>query len=119
MDKEVYRLLQCIKFKNDIDTGKQELYFYGDIVSDEMDKWQDTDTCPQDVQNILKQIDENKPLDIYINSGGGSVFAGLAIYNMLKRNKAQKTVHIDGLAASIASVIAMAGDKIIMPSNAF
>jgi ATP-dependent Clp endopeptidase proteolytic subunit ClpP len=108
---------KCIQFKNSAD--EQSLTFYGDIVADEWSKWTDTDTCPADVQNILNQIDENRPLNIYINSGGGSVFAGLAIYNMLKRSKANKTVYIDGLAASIASVIAMAGDKIVMPNNAF
>lgn len=110
---------KCIEFKNSTDTEEQSLYFYGDIVSDEWSKWTDTDTCPQDVQDILGQIDEKKPLNIYINSGGGSVFAGLAMYNMLKRSSCQKTVYVDGLAASIASVIAMAGDKIVMPSNAF
>ena len=114
---------KCIQFKNNSDSPnapqKQELYFYGDIVSDEWSKWTDTDTCPQDVQGILSQIDQNKPLDIFVNSGGGSVFAGMAIYNMLKRSKCQKTVYIDGLAGSIASVIAMVGDTIVIPSNAF
>ncbi|MEB9667698.1 Clp protease ClpP, partial [Bacillus cereus] len=43
----------------------------------------------------------------------------LAIYNILKRNKAQKTVYVDGVAASIASVIALAGDRVVVPSNAF
>jgi ATP-dependent protease ClpP protease subunit len=109
---------KCIQFKNNADS-QQGLYFYGDIVSDEMDKWTSTDTCPQDIQDILNQIDANKPLNIYINSGGGSVFAGLAIYNMLKRSPCNKTVYVDGLAGSIASVIAMAGDKIVMPSNSF
>ena len=109
--------IKYIDFKNSI--KNQDLYFYGDIVGSEWDKWSDTDTCPQDIQNILSQIDENKPLNIYINSGGGSVFGGLAIYNMLKRSKAYKTVYIDALAASIASVIAMVGDKIIIPSNGF
>lgn len=111
--------LKCIKFKNSDTNCTQELYFYGDIVSDEWSKWQDSDTCPKDVQDILNQIDGNSPLDIYINSGGGSVFAGLAIYNMLKRCKSFKTVYVDGLAGSIASVIAMCGDKLVIPSNAF
>ncbi len=96
-----------------------ELYFYGDIVSSLWEKWDDSDTCPQDIKDILDQVDGVQNLDIFINSGGGSVFAGLAIYNMLKRNQANKTVYVDGLAGSIASVIAMAGDKIVMPSNAF
>jgi ATP-dependent Clp endopeptidase proteolytic subunit ClpP len=109
--------MKYIEFKNNADT--QELYLYGDIVGDEWSKWNDADTCPQDVLNVLNQIDETKPLNIYINSGGGSVFGGLSIYNMLKRSKSYKTVYIDGLAGSIASVIAMCGDKIVIPSNAF
>ncbi|OSM04151.1 putative protease/scaffold protein [Magnetofaba australis IT-1] len=53
-----------------------------------------------------------------INSPGGSVFDGLAIHNALKRLDARVTVFVDGIAASIASVIAMAGDEVIMPENA-
>lgn len=108
---------KCIEFKNGI--NEQSVYFYGDIVSDEWSKWTDTDTCPQDILDILGQINENQSLNIYVNSGGGSVFAGMAMYNMLKRCKSQKTVYIDGLAGSIASVLAMVGDKIVMPSNSY
>ena len=100
-------------------TEKAELYFYGDIVSAEWEKWDDADTCPDDVCSFLKEVEDVKELNIYINSGGGSVFAGMAIYNMLKRFKGYKTVYVDGLAGSIASVIAFAGDKIVMPSNAY
>ena len=66
----------------------------------------------------LRALGDIEQLDIRINSPGGSVFEGLAIYNSLKAHKAEKTVYIDGVAASIASVIAMAGDEIIMPENA-
>lgn len=97
---------------------KAELYFYGDIVSDWWGAWQDEDQYPDAIRDFLKGI-EDKDLDIFVNSGGGSVFAGLAIYNMLKRHKGYKTVYVDGMAASIASVIALAGDKVIIPSNAF
>ena len=62
--------------------------------------------------NNLKQI------DLHIHSPGGDVFDGIAIYNLLKNHPANKTVYIDGLAASMASVIAMAGNEIIMPENA-
>ena len=55
---------------------------------------------------------------MYINSTGGSVFEGSAIYSQLKRHNAKVTVYIDGFACSIASVIAMAGDKVIMSENA-
>ncbi len=57
-------------------------------------------------------------IDVRINSPGGSVFEGSAIYNALRRHSATITIHIDGLAASIASLIAMAGDQIIMAENA-
>lgn len=56
-------------------------------------------------------------LNVHINSPGGNVYDGLAIYNYLKRHKAQVVGYVDGIAASIASVILMAADKIIMPSN--
>ena len=98
---------------------KAELHFYGEIVCDEWEKWSDLDTCPEDVLNYLSKIENSKELDIYINSGGGSVFAGLGIYNILKRHKGRKTVYVDGLAGSIASIIAMVGDEIIVPSNSF
>ena len=107
----------CLTIKNY--TDKAELYFYGDIVSDSFEKWSDLDTCPQDVLDYLNTIEDGKPIDIYINSGGGAVFAGISIYNALKRKQGKKTCYIDGLAGSIASVIAMAGDEIVMPSNSY
>lgn len=61
----------------------------------------------------LNKIDA-KTLHVRINSPGGSVFEGVAIYNALLRHKARVVVHVDGIAASIASIIAMAGDEIIM-----
>lgn len=95
-----------------------EIYFYGEIVSDSWEAWTDEDQYPDNIKNLLKEH-EGKNLDIYINSGGGSVFAGIAIYNILKRHSGYKTVHVDGIAASIASVIALAGDRVIIPKNAF
>ncbi|MEY0910136.1 ClpP-like prohead protease/major capsid protein fusion protein [Providencia rettgeri] len=57
-------------------------------------------------------------INLHIHSPGGEVFEGIAIYNQLKNHNATITVYIDGLAASMASVIAMVGDEIIMPTNA-
>lgn len=98
---------------------KAELYFYGDIVSD---SWQsylyEEDKCPQDIVDFLAELDDFESLHIYINSGGGSVYGGLAIYNILKRYKGNKMVKVDGIAASIASVIALAGDQLVIPKNA-
>jgi ATP-dependent Clp protease, protease subunit len=66
----------------------------------------------------LKALGPIAELTIRINSPGGSVFDGVAIYNALKRHDAAITVWIDGIAASIASMIAMAGDEVVMPENA-
>lgn len=100
-------------------TDSAKLYFYGDIVSESwQSKYFEEDKCPQDIVDFFAEIDRYKAVDIYINSGGGSVFGGIAIYNILKRHPGKKTVHIDGIAASIASVIALAGDEVICPSNA-
>lgn len=90
-----------------------DLYIYGDIGES---FWTETVTAKQFVKD-LKELGDVSQLNIFINSGGGNVFDGMAIYSALKRHNANKTVYIDGLAASIASVIAMAGDKILMPKN--
>lgn len=97
--------------------GNSSIRFDGDIVDSDWDKWNDTDSCPADVLEALNGLTGD--LDIYINSGGGSVFSGMSIYNILSRYKGNKTVYVDGLAGFIASVIAMVGDKIVMPKNSF
>lgn len=96
--------------------GDAALYFYGEIVSDWWDAWSSADKYPEAIRRMLDGLN-GEHLHIYINSPGGSVFAGMAIYNMLSRYKGRKTVHVDGIAASIASIIAMVGDTIIMPEN--
>ncbi|RNM18892.1 MULTISPECIES: head maturation protease, ClpP-related [Staphylococcus] len=73
---------------------------------------------PQYVRDQLKAMGDVDEVILNINSNGGDVFSGVTIYNMLKRFDAHITVNVDGLAASIASVIAMAGDTINMPGNA-
>lgn len=98
---------------------RAELYFYGDIVSNSWQSyWYEEDKAPQDIVDFLNQIEDTKELNIYINSGGGSVYGGLAIYNILKRHKGKKIVTVDGIAASIASIIALAGDEIIISKSA-
>lgn len=73
---------------------------------------------PQTVRDQLKAMGDVDEVVVNINSNGGDVFSGVTIYNMLRRFDAHITVNVDGLAASIASVIAMAGDTINMPGNA-
>lgn len=75
-------------------------------------------TNANDFVKALKNIATPK-ISLRVNSPGGDVFDGLAIYNALRAHPAKKTVHVDGLAASIASVIAMAGDEIVMADSAF
>lgn len=65
-------------------------------------------TSPKMIQRIMDRAN-NKPITVRINSGGGDVFAGCEIYNMLKSYNGDVTIEIHGLCASIASVIAMAG----------
>lgn len=62
---------------------------------------------------------ESPNISLRINSPGGSVFEGLTIANAISRHKATVTAHVDGLAASIASVIAMSADKVVMAKNAY
>lgn len=98
-----------------------DLCFFGDINSESLGEWQKyypEDKAPKDVQDFLDQLENVSKINVHINSGGGSVFGGIAIYNILLRYKAEITVYVEGIAASIASVIAMAGDRIIIPSNA-
>ena len=105
-------------FKN-ITDSTADLYFYGDIVSDWWGAWQDEDQYPDGIKNFLAEAN-GKDLNIYINSGGGSVFAGIAIYNMLKRYQGKKTCHVDALAGPIASLFPFVDSEIpIIPSNAF
>lgn len=75
-------------------------------------------TSPKKVNDLLKQCESNEDLEVEINSGGGSVFAGSEIYTALKSYKGNVTIKIVGLAASAASVIAMGGNKILMSPTA-
>ncbi len=92
-----------------------DIYIYGDICSY---KWDDTDTTANSFKEDLDALGDITSLNIYVNSPGGSVFQGQAIYSMLRRHKAKINMYIDGVAASIASIIVMAGDSIFMPKNA-
>jgi len=104
------------QFRNAVNEPKTgELLLYGSISSV---SWWEDDVTPKLFKKDLDALGDISELKIYINSDGGDVFAGQAIHSMLKRHSAHKTVYIDGLAASIASVIAMAGDTIVMPRNA-
>ena len=93
-----------------------ELRLYDTIEGDGW--WTESETSAKAIAKKLAEMPNAKEIKIFINSLGGSVMEGLGIYNQLKRHSAHKTVYIDGFACSIASVIAMAGDTVIMPKNA-
>ncbi len=95
---------------NALANGNAEIYVY-----DEIGFWGIT---AKDFARDLKEIDPKSEINLRINSPGGSVTDGIAIFNLLKNHKATVNVYVDGLAASMASVIAMAGDTITMPENA-
>lgn len=105
-----------LKIKNSTATSA-DMFLYGDIVDDGWD-WLDSDITPTDIKEQLDGL-KGKELHIYINSGGGDVFAGTAIHNMIKRHDGKTIGHVDGVAASIASVILMACDEIEVPANAY
>lgn len=88
---------------------KAALYIY-----DEIGYWGDTAASLVDQ---LGKVDADE-IDVHISSPGGDIFDGLAIYQALKSHKAKVTVKVDGLAASIASVIAMAGDTVVIAPKA-
>src|SRR5690606_6275695 len=92
-----------------------ELLLYGPI-SDF--SWWGDEVTPKQFKEELDALGDIGELRVYINSPGGDVFAGQAILSMLKRHSARKVVYVDGLAASAASIVAMAGDTIRMPRNA-
>ena len=98
-----------------------ELYIYSEVCPDGYDWWTgeeiESETSANYFKEKLEEYSDVKNIIIYINSCGGSVKEGYGIYAQLKRHTAFKTVYIDGFANSIASVIAMAGDKIIMYLN--
>jgi len=93
---------------------KAEIWIYEQIGED---FWTGGGVTAKSFQKELAGIKASQ-IDLHINSPGGEVFDGITIYNLIKQHPANVTAHIDGLAASIASVIALAGDTVIMAENA-
>jgi ATP-dependent Clp protease, protease subunit len=91
-----------------------ELSLYGTVSEW---SWWDDEITPRKFRDDINNLGEVEEIVVKLNSQGGDVFAGLHIYQVLKEHKAHITVRVEGLAASIASTIAMAGDKVIMPKG--
>ena len=93
--------------------GPASIYIYGDIAPGEMGG-----IDAKQVVDMLASAKGAKVLNVHINSVGGDVYEGLAIYNALMNFPGEVVCYVDGLAASIASTIAMAGDRIVMAPEA-
>lgn len=96
--------------------GTYDLYICDEIMPD-IETWFGVSRSDTSQKTIIKQLEETKSatqLNICINSVGGSVKEGYGIYTALLRHPAHKTAYIDGIANSIASIIAMAADEIVM-----
>ncbi len=92
-----------------------EIFLYG-AIGDSF--WGDSISAKSFSEELKKVASTVKTIHLRVNSPGGSVFDGVTIYERLREHKAKVVVHVDGLAASIASIIAMAGDEVIMGQGA-
>lgn len=102
-----------VRVNADPKAREAELMIYGDIGGG----WFDEGITAKGITDQIDALDVDT-LNVRINSGGGLVFEGIAIYNAIVRHPANVVIHIDGIAASIASVIAMAGDEIRIAEGA-
>lgn len=107
------------RFEQMADGSIHKLYIYDDVTAYGAFNWStweydESETGANYFRDRLQEIPETATIELHVNSNGGSVKEGVAIYNLLKQHKAEKVCYVDGFAYSIASVICMACDKIIM-----
>jgi ATP-dependent protease ClpP protease subunit len=105
VQREAENKAEWFSIENKADTNTADIYIYNEI-----GVW---GTSAQRFSDRVRDLDVTQ-INLHLNSPGGSVFDGVAIYNTLASHKANVTVYVDGLAASAASFIAQAGDEIIM-----
>ncbi|GAB6423375.1 hypothetical protein bcgnr5372_28100 [Bacillus luti] len=108
---ELPKINKRFEVMNKAESNEADMYLYGSIGSG----WF-ADISSSEIRRKLGNINA-ETIHVHINSPGGDVFESIAIHNLFKNHKATIIIHIDGLAASGASVIAMAADKVIMPKN--
>ena len=106
---------QFWRFDNSAENSSEgTLHIYGDIKFYDMRWWNwPDDVIPHQFKNDLAELGDVDTIHVRINSNGGSVFGAYAIMNLLRSHKARVITYNDGIAASAATLIAMAGDKII------
>jgi ATP-dependent protease ClpP protease subunit len=103
---------EAVSTVNRINDSEAEFILYGDIGG----HWDGVQA--KDVIDQIKPMGNLNHINLRLNSAGGDVYEGVAIYNYLAQHPAQVTVNIDGWALSIASIVAMAGDNVRMADNA-
>lgn len=110
------------KFESKALGSTLEMSIYGDIEPDGYDWWTgetiESETSARHFKEVLDANPNATEIKLSINSMGGYVSEGIAIYSLLKRHKANVHVYVDGFACSMASAIAMAGDTVTMGSTA-
>ena len=109
--------------KNKIDfrceAKDNRIYLYGSVIDDDSWLWdneKENYIYPKVVRMLLDEV-KGDEIELHINSYGGSVFAGISIYNILKNSGKKITAYIDGVCASAATFILMAASTIFMPEN--
>lgn len=110
-NEQYNKMVASIKpeFKAEVNGDSTEITIYGDIG----ESWWSESISANDIKNALKDVTTDT-ITIRLNSPGGDAFDGIAIYNQLKNHDAKVIAYVDGLAASAASIIAMAADELIM-----
>lgn len=112
--KELIKATSKYSFKNEVEDDKVILTLGGPVA--EASIFADETINSADIANVLDDV--NKDVVIRLNSPGGDVFQGIEIYNYLKNHSSNITVEVTALAASAASIIAMAADSIVMEKGA-
>lgn len=107
--EQLKEIPQKFNVKHNEEEKKTEITIYGVIG----DSWWGDSFSANDIDKALNEAGDNDII-INLNSPGGDAFDGISIFNRLKRHNGKVTVHVDGWACSAASVIAMAGDEVIM-----
>ncbi|ARJ23805.1 Clp protease ClpP [Bacillus mycoides] len=103
------------EMKMAVSNNAADIFIYGEVTKY---AWEEFGEISSTIfKQELDELGDVDTINLHINSPGGSVFEGITISNMLKMHQAKVNVYIDALAASIASVIAMCGDKIYMHKN--
>ncbi len=119
------RDMRKYKYFKNVTSTSADFYLYGDIVDDSTDWWTGEKDAfnvdPNDLKDELEQLQGIKDLFIYINSGGGSVFASSTMVSLLRRFKEQNnctiTAYVDGLCASASTYLLMVADNINIYQN--